>query len=108
VRWLIVLLVLAGCRIETASPGSTPSTGNAAASGEVWVYTSVYRHVLDALEPQLKEAMPGLTIHWFQAGSEKVAAKLEAELAAGGTPCDVLITSDPFLISIIFIPIHFI
>lgn len=96
-RWLIVLIFVAGCRIETASPGSTPLTGTAAASGEVWVYTSVYRHVIDALEPQLKEAMPGVTIHWFQAGSEKVAAKLEAELAAGGTPCDVLITSDPFL-----------
>lgn len=57
----------------------------------------MYRQVIDALEPQLKEALPGVTLHWFQAGSEKVAAKLEAELAAGGTPCDVLITSDPFL-----------
>ncbi len=96
-RWLLVLILLAGCRIETASPGSSATTSPTAATGEVWVYTSVYRHVLDALEPQLKEALPGVTIHWFQAGSEKVAAKLEAELAAGGTPCDVLITSDPFL-----------
>lgn len=61
------------------------------------MYTSIYRHVIDALEPQLKAALPGVTIHWFQAGSEKVMAKLEAELAAGGTPCDVLVTSDPFL-----------
>ncbi len=68
-----------------------------ALQGELWVYTSLYRSVIDALEPQLKVALPGLTIHWFQAGSEKVAAKLEAELAAGGTPCDVLLTSDPFL-----------
>ncbi len=96
-RWLLVLIVVAGCRIETAAPGSSPAASKATASGEVWVYTSVYRHVIDALEPQLREAMPGVTIHWFQAGSEKVAAKLEAELAAGGTPCDVLITSDPFL-----------
>ncbi len=97
-RWLLVLICFAGCRIETAAPGGTAtSSPTAAASGEVWVYTSIYRHVLDALEPQLKEALPGVTIHWFQAGSEKVAAKLEAELAAGGSPCDVLITSDPFL-----------
>lgn len=61
------------------------------------MYTSVYRHVLDALEPEIKKALPGITVHWFQAGSEKVAAKLEAELVAGGTPCDVLMTSDPFL-----------
>lgn len=65
--------------------------------GDVWVYTSMYRPVLDALDPLIKAAMPGVTVHWFQAGSEKVAAKLEAELAAGGSPCDVLITSDPFL-----------
>jgi iron(III) transport system substrate-binding protein len=95
-RWLLVLLLVAGCRIETASPG-TPAAKSAAPSGEVWVYTSLYRHVIDALEPELKAALPGVTIHWFQAGSEKVAAKLEAELAAGGTPCDVLVTSDPFL-----------
>ncbi len=88
--------MLAGCRIETASPGGSATAAKGAA-GEVWVYTSIYRHVIDALEPQLKEALPGVTIHWFQAGSEKVAAKLEAELAAGGTPCDVLVTSDPFL-----------
>lgn len=97
-RWLLVLLLIAGCRIETASPGAAATTGAPReAKGEVWVYTSIYRHVLDALEPQLRAALPGVTIHWFQAGSEKVAARLEAELAAGGTPCDVLVTSDPFL-----------
>jgi iron(III) transport system substrate-binding protein len=98
VRWLLVLTFFAGCRIETTSPGAAASGAKPGTpTGEVWVYTSVYRHVIDALEPQLKEALPGVTIHWFQAGSEKVAAKLEAELAAGGTPCDVLVTSDPFL-----------
>ncbi len=70
--------------------GETPS-------GDVWVYTSMYRHVLDAIDPVLKEALPNVTVHWFQAGSEKVASRLEAELAAGGTSCDVLATSDPFL-----------
>ncbi len=97
-RWLLALLLLCGCRVETATPGAaaaSPTPG--AVAGEVWVYTSLYRHVIDALQPRLEAALPGVTIHWFQAGSEKVAAKLEAELAAGGTPCDVLITSDPFL-----------
>jgi iron(III) transport system substrate-binding protein len=99
VRWLLLaLLCLSGCRIETASPGAAtaPAPGDGP-RGELWVYTSIYRHVLDALEPELKRALPGVTIHWFQAGSEKVTARLEAELAAGGTPCDLLITSDPFL-----------
>jgi iron(III) transport system substrate-binding protein len=99
VRWLLPLILFCGCRIETASPGSAATTQakDGGPQGEVWVYTSVYRHVIDALEPELKAALPGVTIHWFQAGSEKVTAKLEAELAAGGSPCDVLITSDPFL-----------
>jgi iron(III) transport system substrate-binding protein len=98
VRWftLIPLLMLTGCRIESASRADGPAAATPAAS-ELWVYTSMYRHVLDALQPQLAKAMPTVTIHYFQAGSEKIAAKLEAELAAGGTPCDVLITSDPFL-----------
>lgn len=97
---VLLLLLFCGCRVEFLSPGTSAAstaTDGGAVTGEVWVYTSMYRNVIDALEPTLKAQMPGVTIHWFQAGSEKVAAKLEAELAAGGTPCDVLITSDPFL-----------
>lgn len=97
-RWLLVaLLALTACRIETASPGAQPVAQPDALGGEVWIYTSLYRHVIDGLEPELRRALPGVTLRWFQAGSEKVTARLEAELAAGGTPCDVLVTSDPFL-----------
>ena len=91
---------LGGCRIETAAPsagGGPVEARSEAPSGDVWVYTSMYRHVLDGLDPVLHEALPEVTVHWFQAGSEKVATRLEAELAAGGTSCDVLATSDPFL-----------
>ena len=96
-RWPLLFLLLAGCRIETAAPGGPASVAGEAPTGEVWIYTSIYRHVLDALEPELKAALPGVTVRFFQAGSEKVAARLEAELASGGSPCDVLMTSDPFL-----------
>jgi iron(III) transport system substrate-binding protein len=92
------VVVVAGCRIESAAPAQGNAPGpSGKPRGEVWVYTSMYRHVLDALDPVLKEAAPDVTVHWFQAGSEKVAARLEAELASGGTQCDVLVTSDPFL-----------
>ncbi len=95
---LLTALLLAGCRIESAAPSQGPAASSTEApSGEVWVYTSMYRHVLDALDPVLKAQAPGVTVHWYQAGSEKVASRLEAELAAGGTQCDVLVTSDPFL-----------
>lgn len=95
--WLALWLVVASCRIETVTPGGPQPAHSGEVSGEVWIYTSMYRQVVDAFEPLMKEAMPNVTVHWFQAGSEKVAAKLEAELAAGGSPCDLLLTSDPFL-----------
>ncbi|MBI3185906.1 MAG: ABC transporter substrate-binding protein [Myxococcales bacterium] len=97
--WLCAL-ALAGCRIESAAPGSGSRGGPAAEgkpSGELWVYTSAYRQVIDELEPLLRRALPEVTVRWYQAGSEKVASRLEAELAAGGTQADVLMTSDPFL-----------
>jgi iron(III) transport system substrate-binding protein len=99
VRLLIPVLALwcLACRIETSVPGGSAGGTDPGLRGEVWIYTSMYRHVLDALDAPLKEALPGLTVRWFQAGSEKVTARLEAELAAGGSPCDVLVTSDPFL-----------
>lgn len=92
------LALLAGCRIESAAPQSSAVVStDGTPRGELWVYTSMYRHVMDAFEPLLKEQLPQVTVRWFQGGSEKVATKLEAELAAGGSPCDVLMTSDPFL-----------
>lgn len=92
-------LLVCACRIETAAPQSRTSTAEVSATpaGDVWVYTSMYRHVLDGFEPLLKARLPSVNVRWFQGGSEKVATKLEAELAAGGSPCDVLMTSDPFL-----------
>jgi iron(III) transport system substrate-binding protein len=99
---IAVATLAAGCRIESVSPQASASAEVAlpakdSPSGELWVYTSIYRQVLDGLDPLIKEALPGVTVHWYQAGSEKVASRLEAELAAGGTQADLLITSDPFL-----------
>lgn len=95
--WWLCLLVLFSCRVERVTPGQ----GQACAQGdepegELWVYTSMYRHVVDALEPVIKQQLPKVQVKWFQAGSEKVMARLEAELAAGGTQADVVLTSDPF------------
>jgi iron(III) transport system substrate-binding protein len=95
---LALAVCVAGCRIETATPGGAAAQAEVGQpSGEVWIYTSMYRHVVDALEPVLKEALPNVTVRWFQAGSEKVLSRLEAELASGGTQADLLAVSDPFL-----------
>ncbi|WP_224361114.1 ABC transporter substrate-binding protein [Hyalangium versicolor] len=93
------LVILASCRIESAAPSDGPSSAarEGAPSGDVWVYTSMYQHVLDALDPLLKEKLPNVQVHWYQAGSEKVASRLEAERAAGAVRADVIATSDPFL-----------
>ena len=93
---LVLSAALAGCRIEAVSPqAQAPST--AAPTGDVWIYTSMYRPVVDALEPLLQKQLPDVKVHWYQAGSEKVLARLESELAAGGSQADVIATSDPFL-----------
>lgn len=87
-----------GCRVEVGDP-SRPAAApcpDEAPTGEVWIYTSLYPHVAAALETELRAAWPGLEPRIFQAGSEKVAQRAEAEWAAGAASACVLLTSDPF------------
>jgi len=63
---------------------------------ELWIYTSLYNDVIQELDPILKEKFPDLSIQWFQSGSEKIMAKLSAEIKAGHPQADLLIISDPF------------
>lgn len=89
-----------GCRIERVSPRARDATAPCAdesASGEVWVYTSMYQHVIDALDPILRKRLPQVQVRWYRAGSEKVSNRLEAELASGGMQADLVATSDPFV-----------
>jgi iron(III) transport system substrate-binding protein len=98
---VILLVFLAGCRVERVAPnGGGPVSGacDTTPRGELWIYTSIYRHVLDKLEPLIHERMPEVSVQWFQAGGEKIQTRLEAEIAAGGIQADVLAQSDPFLV----------
>ncbi len=63
---------------------------------EFWIYTSLYKDTISDLEPRLKVAFPNVKFQWFQAGSEDIAAKVGAELLAGSTKADLLISSDRF------------
>lgn len=63
---------------------------------ELWIYTSLYNTVIEKLDPVVKERFPDVTVKWFQSGSEKIAAKVNAEMAAGNVKADLLMTSDPF------------
>lgn len=93
-RVATLCLVLVACRVELGAPRAAAGSGPAT----VHVYTSMYKPVIDALKPtlaaELARTAPGTTVEWFQSASEKVASRLDAELASGGSPCDVLLTSD--------------
>lgn len=60
------------------------------------VYTSMYQDTLAGLEAELKKDFPQLRLHWYQAGSEEIAARTNAEILAGGVRADLLISSDRF------------
>jgi iron(III) transport system substrate-binding protein len=92
----VALLFFAACRIELGTPGEHVRAETATPSGELWIYTSLYQHVVDDLDRLAKQRLPEVEIEWFAAGSEKVAARIDGELAAGATRCDVVLTSDPF------------
>src|SRR5689334_20415580 len=62
----------------------------------VWIYTSLYKEMVAELDPLVHAAFPGVDVQWFQGGSENVAAKINAEMAAGKSQADLVITSDPF------------
>ena len=63
---------------------------------KIWIYTSIYKEVVEEMKPELQAAVPDADIEWFQNGSENVAAKLNAEIAAGKPKADLVLTSDPF------------
>ncbi len=63
---------------------------------ELWIYTSIYKSVIKRMTPLLAERFPGVRIRWYDKGSETIASKLNAEIQAGGSNCDLLMTSDPF------------
>ncbi len=65
-------------------------------NNEVWIYTSLYKDTISDIEPKLAKAFPDYQIRFYQAGSEEIAAKVNAEMMAGGTQADILISSDRF------------
>lgn len=90
-------LAATACRVEIGPREG--EQGSAGRDATVHVYSSMYKEVIDQVQPVLEKRLaatsPGTKVEWFQSGSEKVAARLDAELAAGGSPADILLISDP-------------
>lgn len=63
---------------------------------KLWIYTSLYKDTIADLEPRLEKMFPDIDVQFYQAGSEEVAAKVQAEALAGQIQADVLISSDRF------------
>jgi iron(III) transport system substrate-binding protein len=63
---------------------------------KLWIYSSLYKEVIEEMKAPLQAAVPGVEIEWFQGGSESIASKVSAELAAGKPKADLILTSDPF------------
>jgi iron(III) transport system substrate-binding protein len=61
----------------------------------LWVYTSVYKEYASELEKAFEKKNPQIDVQIFQAGSEKLQAKVEAELLSQKTVADVIMVSDP-------------
>lgn len=93
--FVFVGLLLPCCRVEWGAPHDSSAKRNEATRGQVTIYTSAYPPTVAGLSEAAKGALPDISIEWFQAGSEKIAARLDAELTAGAPGADLLMTSDP-------------
>lgn len=63
---------------------------------EVWIYTSMYKEVITPIKDAFEKANPGIKVHIFQSGSEKIQSKIEAELASKKPQADLINVSEPF------------
>lgn len=62
---------------------------------KLWVYTSAYKEYASDLEKAFEKKHPNVDVQIFQAGSEKLRTKVEAEFFAKKTVADVIMVSDP-------------
>ena len=63
---------------------------------KVWIYTSLYKDTVSELQAKMDKEFPEIDVQFYQAGSEEVAAKVQAESLAGKIQADILISSDRF------------
>ncbi len=88
---LLALALTPGCRVELGPPAQARSTSYPT----VWIYTAIYQEQIDQFDALARQELPEVDLQWFQAGSEKVAQRWEAEHSAGGSPACIVATSDP-------------
>lgn len=76
--------------------GSTIAPSWVYGATEVWLYTSIYKEFITPIQVAFAAKHPEYKVQVFQAGSEKIIAKLEAEFIAQKPQADIVAISDPF------------
>lgn len=66
---------------------------------EIWFYTSIYKEFANPIKQGFEKANSDVKVNVFQAGSEKIQAKLESEFIAKKPQADVIAISDPFYLA---------
>ncbi len=87
------LVLVAGCGGGDKKTAETSKAGGP--KGTVMIYTSIYPDIIELIKPALKKQFPDLEVQWFQAGTEKVMAKVAGEIEAKKIQADLLMVADP-------------
>lgn len=99
-KFVVVLTMLAMLALALGGCGGSkeekkPEAGAAGPKGKVMIYTSIYPDIIEKIKPELKKAFPNVEVEWFQAGTEKVMAKVAGEIEANKVQADLLMVADP-------------
>lgn len=63
---------------------------------KVWIYTSLYKDTVNDIKTMIEKEFPKIEVQFYQAGSEEIAAKVQAEAISGKIQADILVASDRF------------
>lgn len=102
-RYLVVALLVVAAMLAALVAGCGGGDKKPAADapksqgpkGTVMIYTSIYPDIIELIKPALKKQFPDLDVQWFQAGTEKVMAKVAGEIEAKKIQADLLMVADP-------------
>jgi iron(III) transport system substrate-binding protein len=87
----MLAVLAAGC--GGGKPAEAPKAQGV--KGTVMIYTSIYPDIIELIKPALKKQFPDLEVQWFQAGTEKVMAKVAGEIEAKKVQADLIMVADP-------------
>lgn len=88
--------------ILALAPAAAVLAENTEVTGELVIYSSMYRYVLDALDEALKAEFPNLTpgndgSFFVYGGSAALINRIYGEMADGKLQCDMMLVAEPSL-----------